>query len=124
MKPTDKARLEVYQKAINSIDDFFEYRNESQSDRIYVRNILDNLTKQLQNIYLVANLAKCNVGEQIRVTKDIYDYGDEGHHPPGYIANKGDIVTILTIRKNDMEVHHKPNGVNGFLLNLDEFEKM
>ncbi len=43
-------QLNAYKKAINRIDDFFEYRNSSKSDREQVHAILDNLTKELQII--------------------------------------------------------------------------
>lgn len=47
----DKAVLEAYKKAVNRIDDFFEYANESVSDRKYVHEVLDKLTKELVEIY-------------------------------------------------------------------------
>ncbi len=43
-------QLNAYKKAINQIDDFFEYRNSSKSDREQVHAILDNLTKYLATI--------------------------------------------------------------------------
>jgi len=43
-------QLEAYKKAINKIDDFFEYANSSISDRRRVHEILDNLTSELKEI--------------------------------------------------------------------------
>ena len=41
-------RCEEYQKTINKIDDFFEYANESESDRLFVHGKLDDLTVSLK----------------------------------------------------------------------------
>lgn len=35
-----------------------------------------------------------NVGEKVRLTRDIYDYGEDAAYPPGYIARKGEIVVV------------------------------
>ncbi len=43
-------QLDAYKKTINQIDDFFEYRNSSKSDREQVHVFLDNLTKHLATI--------------------------------------------------------------------------
>ncbi len=42
--------IAAYQKTINRIDDYFEYTNESKSDREKVHEILDRLTKFLTQI--------------------------------------------------------------------------
>jgi hypothetical protein len=47
----DKKALEEYKKAINKIDDFFEYANESKKDREFIHGVLDNLTGKLAKIY-------------------------------------------------------------------------
>ena len=39
--------LDAYKKAINSIDDYFEYRNKSIADRRVVQAILARLTDDL-----------------------------------------------------------------------------
>jgi len=44
-------RLAIYQKAINKIDDYFEYRYaqfDKEETRKYVYDVLDNLTKKLE----------------------------------------------------------------------------
>lgn len=39
--------LRCYQEAINKIDDYFEYRNESLRDREYVHKVLEQLTEDI-----------------------------------------------------------------------------
>ena len=46
-----EAALEKYQHAINSIDDYFEYRHESDHDKEFVMKTLDRLTHDLTKIY-------------------------------------------------------------------------
>lgn len=43
--------LNLYLKSINNIDDFFEYGNESKSDRNFIKVQLNNLTEQLKSVY-------------------------------------------------------------------------
>lgn len=43
--------LVAYQKAINQIDDYFEYANESKKDRVRVHSILFRLTDKLREIH-------------------------------------------------------------------------
>ena len=45
-----KKQLIAYQEAVNKIDDWFEYANESAADREKVHEILDNLTLKLSTI--------------------------------------------------------------------------
>ncbi len=42
--------LECYVKAINRLDDYFEYRCESGKDRQYVYHTLDLLNKELEKV--------------------------------------------------------------------------
>lgn len=42
-----QTRLSHYQRAINEIDDYFEYRMESKLDQKYVHYVLANLTSNL-----------------------------------------------------------------------------
>jgi len=46
-----KLVLEEYKKAINKIDDWFEYMNESKKDREFIHRTLNNLTIKLEKIY-------------------------------------------------------------------------
>lgn len=43
--------LEAYQKAVNKIDDYFEYQCESKKDQARVHKILDELRKDLLDIH-------------------------------------------------------------------------
>ena len=45
-----KKQREAYQHALNKIDDFFEYANESKKDREFIHGVLDNLTLKLSKI--------------------------------------------------------------------------
>ena len=45
-----KKQLDAYKHAVNKIDDWFEYANESAKDREKVHEILDNLTLKLSTI--------------------------------------------------------------------------
>lgn len=45
-----RKKLRAYQEAVNKIDDWFEYANESDADREKVHEILDNLTLKLSTI--------------------------------------------------------------------------
>ena len=40
--------ITAYQRAINKIDDYFEYRAESAADRSKVHDILSDLTEELK----------------------------------------------------------------------------
>jgi len=42
--------LELYKKAINKIDDKFEYRHNCEADRTFIYDVLDNLTEAVSNI--------------------------------------------------------------------------
>lgn len=42
--------IEAYQKAVNQIDDYFEYRFESEQDREFVITVIDILLKDLIKI--------------------------------------------------------------------------
>jgi hypothetical protein len=39
--------IELQNKALNKIEDYFEYRNRSKEDKYFVTNVLDNLTREL-----------------------------------------------------------------------------
>ena len=47
-----RARFDIYAKAINQIDDFFEYRYKvyrREQTKKFVMRIIDNITRQLKN---------------------------------------------------------------------------
>ena len=43
--------LKAYQKAINKIDDYFEYGYDSKKDRARVMAIIDALRKELEKVH-------------------------------------------------------------------------
>lgn len=45
---TNLELLQVYQEAINKIEDYFEYRNESDKDRVYVHKVLVQLSEDIK----------------------------------------------------------------------------
>lgn len=47
-----------------------------------------------------------HVGEKVRLTKSIFDDGAD-HHPPGWIANAGELVIIKEIFGKSLAVHHE-----------------
>lgn len=59
--------------------------------------------------------------QRVRLLIDIYDDGAD-HHPPGYIARKGEVVIVRTVRA--IGVSHE--GVEGreFVVRYGEFESM
>ena len=46
----DELILAAYRKAINHLDDYFEYTNESKKDRARVHDILAQLTLDLKEV--------------------------------------------------------------------------
>lgn len=40
----------AYREAINEVDDYFEYRNESKKDREFIHKVLIKLTNRLSRI--------------------------------------------------------------------------
>jgi hypothetical protein len=42
--------LRAYRTFVNGVDDYFEYRNESEKDRQKVHQLLQNLTDRLVNL--------------------------------------------------------------------------
>lgn len=48
-----ESRLKIYERAINSIDDHFEYMHESDSDKRFVMVVIDSLTDKLKSLHHV-----------------------------------------------------------------------
>jgi len=42
--------LMCYRKFTNGVDDYFEYRNESDTDRAVVKEMLNRLNSELQSV--------------------------------------------------------------------------
>lgn len=61
------------------------------------------------------------VGCKVRIIKDIWDDGQD-HHPAGYIARIGEIVTVHEVRPNSCVCSHEGAGYGRFVAMLDEIE--
>lgn len=48
-KTLDEIRLEVYEKTINEIQDYFEYRHDSDRDKAYVMSRMDLVAIRINN---------------------------------------------------------------------------
>ena len=63
------------------------------------------------------------VGDKVRVLKDIWDDGDESHHPPGYLAMAGEILVVRFLGKTSIGISHENRTDNYFWVERDEIEK-
>jgi len=72
--------------------------------------------------FKLANASKAVPSSNLRVKllKDVYDDGQD-HHPPGYIARKGDVVVIHSIQT--AVVSHTGSG-HGFVVHDGELDLM
>lgn len=61
------------------------------------------------------------IGDKVELLTDIYDDGED-HHPPGYLAYKGDVLIIHTIRAQSISVAHVEVEGNSFFVWLHEFK--
>lgn len=59
------------------------------------------------------------VPARVRLLKDIYDDGED-HHPPGYIAKRGEVVEVREVRA--LAVAHEGVTDNAFVVRSGEFE--
>jgi hypothetical protein len=60
------------------------------------------------------------IGGKVRLLKSIWDDG-EGHHPPGWLANKGEVLTIKKVDGTSLAVAHE--GAEGaFIIWAGEYE--
>ncbi|MGV3581875.1 MAG: hypothetical protein ACO1N8_06185 [Methylophilus sp.] len=61
------------------------------------------------------------VGEKVRLTQSIYDDGAD-HHPPCWIATKGEIVIVKEVREKSLAVHHEDvTDGSAFIVYVGEF---
>ena len=44
-------RITMYEKTINSIDDYFEYRHDSDKDKKFVMGVLDRMARNLKGAF-------------------------------------------------------------------------
>lgn len=62
-----------------------------------------------------------SLDHKVLLTKDIWDDGED-HHPPGYIAYAGEVLSIRSIRNNgSLSVYHDGND-GSFVIYDGEFE--
>lgn len=47
---TTEKLFPIYAQAINELDDYFEYTNESKKDKAFVMGVIDRLTEQVKNM--------------------------------------------------------------------------
>lgn len=60
-------------------------------------------------------------GDKVRLTADIWDDGED-HHPPGYIAKKGQTVIVRGVNISSLSVSHEHITNNSFRVLMDEVE--
>jgi len=75
-----------------------------------------------------ASLLGYRVGDKVRLTQDIYDYGED-HHPPGHTAVSGDLVVIRKVFTGGkggerFHVSHPDVTDRAFLVYGSEFESV
>ena len=61
------------------------------------------------------------VGDRVRLTKDIYDDGED-HHPPGYCARRDEIVIVRVAGEKSLAVSHEDVTDSAFVIYQGEFE--
>lgn len=62
------------------------------------------------------------VGDLLKITKDIWDDGCENHHPPGYLATRGEIVIVRAVKAGRVYVSHRHITIGTFSVESDEYE--
>lgn len=65
-------------------------------------------------------LSTLKIGDKVRLLSSIYDDGED-HHPPGYIADMGDIVVVRNILLGRIAVSHEEILDNSFLIYPGEY---
>jgi hypothetical protein len=61
------------------------------------------------------------VGDKVRLTRDIWDDGED-HHPPGYLAKKGEVLIVRKVNIRSLSVSHEHIADSAFRVLLDEVE--
>ena len=64
--------------------------------------------------------AEVSVGDSVRLTKGIWDDGED-HHPPGWLAQSGEVLIVKGILGCGLAVAHEGNP-GSFLVYHGEFE--
>jgi hypothetical protein len=60
------------------------------------------------------------IGDRVRLLKSIYDDGED-HHPPGWIAHRGEIVIVKIVNGGVLGVAHEGNP-GAFVIYPSEYE--
>lgn len=68
----------------------------------------------------VLSTAGLCVGGQVRLLKSIYDDGED-HHPPGWIAQAGEVLIVKEVRGDVLAVAHEGNP-GAFMIYPGEYE--
>jgi hypothetical protein len=66
------------------------------------------------------------VGQRVRLLVDVWDDGQD-HHPPGYLAHKGEILIVRAFREGSelpVGVSHEQVTDNYFVVALNEIEQV
>lgn len=59
-------------------------------------------------------------GDKVMLTEDIYDDGCDNHHPPGFIAMKGEIVVVRKVVGRRLQVSHEHITNRSFMIDPRE----
>ncbi len=66
-----------------------------------------------------------SVGDRVRLTKAIYDHGED-HHPPGWLAMADEVLVVRHLGSNGgtgaVAVSHEDVTDNAFWISRDEYE--
>ena len=67
--------------------------------------------------------AELCVGDKIRTLTSIWDDGAD-HHPPGYLANRGEVLVVRKIRERWLCVSHEDITDSSFCIHPGEWERV
>ncbi len=65
-----------------------------------------------------------SVGDKIRLTESIWDDGCENHHPPCWLAMKGEILVVRRVGEKSLGVSHEEITNNSFSVYPGEYESL
>lgn len=61
------------------------------------------------------------VGSKVRLTKAIWDDGED-HHPPGWLAQRGEVLVVRQVHGTDLAVSHEDITDSSFMVFPGEYE--
>lgn len=65
------------------------------------------------------------VNDRVRLTEDIWDDGCDNHHPPGYFAQRGEVLIVRSLdpgHEHPVLISHEHITDNSFRVALSEIE--